>query len=163
MATAWSGQATGQAGRVARAARTLEGTMWSQRSVIDYSLQRRARLTALFNGGVMTMDDVCDADPYTLRAAKHHGEPAPSPCPVCRKTELSHLSYVFGDELGQFSGRIRARREIEAMAHEYGEIRAYVVEVCRSCGWNHLVESYVVGDGVPRKPPRRRRTVEDDD
>ena len=49
------------------------------------------------------------------------------------------------------------------MAHEHGEIRIYVLEVCQSCGWNHLVESYVVGDGVPRKAPRRQRTVEDDD
>ncbi len=137
--------------------------MWSQRSVIDYSLQRRAVLSTLFNGGATTMDDICDADPYTLRAAKHHGEPAGAPCPVCRKKELSHLSYVFGDELGQFSGRIKSRREIESMAHEHGEIRIYVLEVCKGCTWNHLVESYVVGDGIPRKAPRRQRTVEDDD
>ncbi len=109
------------------------------------------------------MDDVCDADPYTLRAAKHHGEPAPTPCPVCRKPKLCNLNYVFGDELGQFSGRIKAKAEIESMAHEHGEIRIYVLEVCQGCGWNHLVESYVVGDGIPRKAPRRRRTVEDDD
>jgi hypothetical protein len=143
-------------------ARTLVGIMWSQRSVIDYSLQRRAVLATLYRGGATTMDDVCDADPYTLRAAKHHGEPVPNPCPVCRKPELRHLSYVFGDELGQYSGRIKSRREIESMAHEYGEIRAYVVEVCQQCRWNHLVESYVVGDGVARRPPRRQRTVEDD-
>lgn len=143
--------------------RTLEGTMWSQRSVIDYSLQRRALLASLQNGGATSRQDVCDADPYTLRAAKHHGEPASSPCPVCRKNELAHLSYVFGEELGQYSGRIKSRAEIEVMAREHGEIRIYVLEVCRACGWNHLVESYLVGDGVPRKPPRRRRTVEDDD
>jgi uncharacterized protein DUF5318 len=137
--------------------------MWSQRSVIDYSLQRRATLATLFNGGATSMDDVCDADPYTLLAAKHHGEPAAAPCPVCKKKELAHLSYVFGDELGQFSGRIKSRTEIESMAREHGEIRVYVLEVCQGCGWNHLIESYVVGDGVARKPPRRQRTVEDDD
>ena len=137
--------------------------MWSQRSVIDYSLQRRATLATLFRGGGAAVEDVCDADPYTLRAAKHHGEPAPSPCPICKKPELSHLNYVFGDELGQYSGRIKSRTEIEQMAHEHGEIRIYVLEVCKSCSWNHLVESYVVGDGTPRKPPRRQRTVEDDD
>ena len=137
--------------------------MWSQRSVIDYSLQRRARLATLFNGGVTSREDVCDADPYTLRAARHHGELVTTPCPVCKKPELAHLSYVFGDELGQYSGRIKSRTEIAAMAREHGEIRVYVLEVCRSCGWNHLVESYVVGDGVARKPPRRSRTVEDDD
>lgn len=136
--------------------------MWSQRSFIDYSLQRRAVLATLNRNGA-ARDDVCDADPYTLRAAKHHGEPVPAPCPVCRRPDLVNLSYVFGDELGQYSGRIKSRAEIEAMAHEHGEIRVYVVEVCRRCGWNHLVQSYAVGDGVPRKPPRRRHTVEDDD
>jgi hypothetical protein len=137
--------------------------MWSQRSVIDYSLQRRALLASLFNGGATHMEEVCDADPYTLRAAKHHGEATQQKCPVCRKEQLTHLSYVFGDELGQFSGRIKSTAEIEAMAREHGEIRIYVLEVCQGCGWNHLVESYVVGDGVPRKAPRRQRTVEDDD
>ena len=120
--------------------------MWSQRSVIDYSLQRRATLATLFNGGATTMDDVCDADPYTLRAAKHHGEPAPAPCPVCRKPELRHLSYVFGDELGQFSGRIKSRPEIEAMAREHGEIRIYVLEVCQELRLE-----------PPRRVLRRRR------
>ena len=66
--------------------------MWSQRSVIDYSLQRRATLATLFRGGGAAVEDVCDADPYTMRAAKHHGEPAPSPCPICKKPELSHLN-----------------------------------------------------------------------
>jgi len=136
--------------------------MWSQRSKVDYSLQRRAKLSTLFNGGATTRDDVCDADPYTLLAAKHHGEPSDAPCPVCRKQELANLSYVFGEELGQYSGRIKSRKDIEEMAHEHGEIRIYVLEVCKACSWNHLVESYVVGDGVPRKPPRRQRTVADD-
>jgi Family of unknown function (DUF5318) len=136
--------------------------MWSQRAFIDYSLQRRAVLATLHRNGT-ARDDVCDADPYTLRAAKHHGELVDCPCPVCRKPELAHLSYVFGDELGQYSGRIKTRSEIEVMAHEHGELQVYVLEVCRSCGWNHLVQSYAVGDGVPRKPPRRQHTVEDDD
>jgi hypothetical protein len=137
--------------------------MWSQRSVIDYTLQRRAKLSTVFKGGWTNLEDVCDADPYTLLAAKHHGEPTDVPCPICRKREMAHLSYVFGDELGQYSGRIKSTKDIEVMAHEHGEIRIYVVEVCTSCSWNHLVESYVVGDGVPRKPPRRQKTIEDDD
>jgi hypothetical protein len=135
--------------------------MWSQRSIIDYSLQRRALLTTLHNGGATHLDDVCDADPYTLRAAKHHGEVTEDKCPVCRREMLTHLSYAFGDELGQFSGRIKTRAQIEEMARHYGEIRIYVLEICQGCAWNHLVESYVVGDGVRRKPPRRQKTVED--
>jgi hypothetical protein len=136
--------------------------MWSQRSVVDYALQRRATLEALFRGGA-SATDVCDADPYLLRAAKHHGQPTGRYCPVCRREPLVELSYSFGDELGQYSGRIKSPAELERMAHEHGEFRVYVVEVCQGCEWNHLTFSYVLGDGVPRRPPRRRHTVEDDD
>jgi len=136
--------------------------MWSQRSVVDYSLQRKATLLALFGGRATVMEDVCDADPYLLRAAKFHGEPTDRSCPVCRKEKLTNVTYVFGDELGQYSGRIRQTSELEAMAREHGEFRVYVVEVCQGCGWNHLTTSYVLGDGVPRRPPRRQRTVEDE-
>lgn len=131
--------------------------MWSRRAFVDYSLQRRATLVSLYNGGSVTTTDVCDADPYLLRAAKFHGEPTETPCPVCRKEALTHVTYVFGDELGQYSGRIKATRELEPMAREFGEFRVYVVEVCRGCAWNHLNSSYVLGDGVPRTRTRTRR------
>ena len=63
---------------------------------------------------------------------------------------LVELSYTFGDELGQYSGRLKARAELEVMAREHGEFSVYVVEVCTGCGWNHLVVSFVLGDGEPR-------------
>jgi hypothetical protein len=40
----------------------------TQRGFIDYSLDKRATLLALFRGVV----DACDADPYLMRAAKFH-------------------------------------------------------------------------------------------
>src|SRR5687767_952607 len=46
--------------------------MWSQRLYVDYALQRRATLHAMHSGTVLATD-VCDADPYLLRAAKFHG------------------------------------------------------------------------------------------
>jgi len=130
--------------------------MWSQRSVVIYGLQRRAALQELFRGGALR-SDVCDADPYLIRAAKHHGEATERMCPVCRREKLTHLTYVFGDELGQYSGRIRKTRELEPMAREHGEFTVYVVEVCQACEWNHLATSFVLGDGEPRQVPRRRR------
>src|SRR5690349_5501272 len=129
--------------------------MWSQRLHVDYALQRRATLHSLTAGGSLTLADVCDADTYLLKAAKFHGEATEIPCPICRKETLTHLSYVFGDELGQYSGRIKATRELEPMAREHGEFTVYVVEVCRRCEWNHLTRSYVLGDGVPRERPKR--------
>jgi len=55
--------------------------MKSKRAFIDYSLDKRATLLALFRGVV----DACDADPYLMRAAKYHGEKAQRKCPVCKK------------------------------------------------------------------------------
>src|SRR5262249_16529832 len=64
--------------------------------------------------------------------------------------KLTHVTYVYGDELGRYEGRVKQAYELAEMAAEYGEFRAYVVEVCQSCGWNHLASSYVLGTGEPR-------------
>ena len=136
--------------------------MWSQREVIDYALQRRSTLQALRRPGRrLARQEACDADPMLLRAARHHGEPSSIDCPVCDADELVNLQYVFGDQLGQYSGRIKQTTELEEMAHEFGEFKVVVVEVCPACGWNHMILSYLLGDGVKRKPPRRQQTVED--
>jgi hypothetical protein len=101
------------------------------------------------------LTDVCDAHPYLLRAAKYHGEATDVSCPICGKGNVTHVTYVYGDELGQYAGRVKRTPELDEMATEYGEFRAYVVEVCQSCGWNHLATSYVLGTGEP--PARRGR------
>jgi hypothetical protein len=67
--------------------------MKSQRSYIDYSLDKRATLAALFRGTV----NACDADPYLMRAAKFHGVRTTRPCPVCKHVSMVELMYTFGD------------------------------------------------------------------
>ena len=136
-----------------RSRRTLSG-MGPRRSVVDYALARRATLASVFAGHT-TVADVCDAHPYLLRAAKFHGEATDTRCPICRRAKLTHVTYVYGDELGRYEGRVKQAYELAEMAAEYGEFRAYVVEVCQSCGWNHLATSYVLGTGEP--PARRGR------
>ncbi len=127
-----------------------------RRSVVDYALARRAALASVRSGHT-TVSDACDAHPYLLRAAKYHGEPTAEPCPLCRKANVTHVTYVYGDELGQYAGRVKKTRELTEMATEYGEFRVYVVEVCQSCRWNHLATSYVLGTGEP--PAGRGRRV----
>ncbi len=114
---------------------------------------------ALFRGVV----DACDADPYLMRAAKWHGEKVGRSCPVCKKNELVELRYSFGEQLGQYSGRIKNVQELTQMESEFGEFRVYIVEVCRGCSWNHLCASFILGDGHERKAPRKVRTLEDED
>ncbi|MDR0489240.1 MAG: DUF5318 domain-containing protein [Propionibacteriaceae bacterium] len=136
--------------------------MWSKRKSVDYSLQRRRTLAEL-QGALRTMvsHDALDADPMLIRAALHHGELSEIRCPVNNCRQLLRLNYTFGDQLGQYSGRIKSDEELEQMENEYGEFTVYVVEVCSECGWNHVIESYLLGDGTVRKPPKRASTVED--
>ena len=112
-------------------------------------------------GRQLARADACDADPMLVRAAKHHGEPTDAPCPVCKAPELKLMHYTFGEQLGQYSGRIKRIAELEGMSREFGEFKVVVVEVCPACGWNYMIMSYLLGDGVKRKPPRRQPTVED--
>lgn len=132
----------------------------SPRSVVNFGLQRRAALHRLFNGGVLS-SDLCDADTYLLRAAKHHGESAGSACPACRAGGFVNVTYVYGDQLGPYSGRIRQTVELQAMAAQFGEFKVYVVEVCQRCSWNFLATTYVLGDGVPRRALPKSRDLLD--
>ncbi len=118
--------------------------MRTQRQVVDYALQRRALLAEVYAGRVGVME-VCDATSYLLRAAKFHGEPSVVTCPVCRKEPLTLVSWVYGDELKHAAGSARTTEELNRMATLFEEFSVYVVEVCRTCSWNHLVQSYVLG------------------
>ena len=142
---------------------TAPRTLWvvrTQRQVVDYALQRKALLAEVYAGRVGTME-VCDANPYLLRAAKFHGTPSDVTCPVCRKESLTRVSWVYGDALKHASGSARAPEELARMANLFEEFTVYVVEVCRTCGWNHLVQSYVLGTrGLEDRKPRRRTAAE---
>jgi len=123
------------------------------RHVLDYVLARRAVLEEI-KRNALKIEEICDADPYLLRAAEHHGEQTERDCPVCRRFQLVHVTYVYGDDLGYMSGRVRSATELTQMAFEFGHFQVYVVEVCQRCSWNHLYLSYALGDGKPRPIPR---------
>jgi Family of unknown function (DUF5318) len=122
--------------------------MRSQRQVVDYSLQKRALLREVFSGRVGTYE-VCDASPYLKNAARFHGEPTDHRCPVCRRENLTYVHYIYGDELKQSAGQARTSAELATLAMTLREFQVFVVEVCRACDWNHLVEQYLLGrDGL---------------
>ncbi len=132
--------------------------MRTQRQIVDYALQRRALLAGVYAGRI-GINEVCDASPYLLRAAKFHGSPSTITCPVCRKEQLTLVSWVYGDELKHASGSARSSEELLRMANQFEEFSVYVVEVCRTCSWNHLVQSYALGTGESTTPRTRRRTA----
>ncbi|GLW12474.1 hypothetical protein Misp01_76020 [Microtetraspora sp. NBRC 13810] len=122
--------------------------MWSQRLVVDYGLAKRATVRSL-RAGRASADDVCDAHPYLLRAARFHGEETQRLCPVCERRNVTNVTYVYGDELGRLVGRVKNTSDLAEMARQYREFRVYVVEVCQGCAWNHLAISFVLGNGDP--------------
>lgn len=133
--------------------------MRTQRQVVDYSLQKRALLRDVHNGRIGTLE-VCDASPYLKSAARFHGEPTDDRCPVCRRDNLTLVHYIYGDELKQSAGQARKLAELPVLAMTLREFQVFVVEVCRSCAWNHLTEQYVLGrDALTADAPDRDEAV----
>jgi hypothetical protein len=131
-----------------------------RRSVVDYSLQRRAVLADVYSGRT-GLFEVCDASPYLSRAAKYHGEAIAESCPVCRRERLTLVNYVYGENLGHVAGQAKTEVELARMDTMQDEFSVYAVEVCRGCGWNHLACSYVLGaEPAPGGRKRRRAATE---
>jgi Family of unknown function (DUF5318) len=135
--------------------------MRTQRQVVDYSLRKRALLRDVYAGRVGTYE-VCDASPYLKSAARFHGEPTEERCPICRRENLTLVHYIYGDELKQSAGQARTLAELPVLAMTLREFQVYVVEVCRGCAWNYLVEQYLLGrDGLsPADSGERRREAQ---
>jgi hypothetical protein len=118
--------------------------MRTQRSTVDYSLARRSLLREVYANRVGVYE-VCDASPYLKSAARFHGDPTDERCPICRRENLTRVNYIYGDELRSSAGQARSGAELPVLAMTLREFQVYVVEVCRGCGWNHLIEQYVLG------------------
>jgi hypothetical protein len=114
-----------------------------QRSHVDYRLARRSIIRNFQNGRLSRMD-VCDAHPELLRAARGVGELSGELCPICEKTNVVLVSYVFGPGLAAGGHCVTNRTELRKMARRTSELTCYVVEVCPECSWNHLAQSFHV-------------------
>lgn len=135
--------------------------MRERRRAVDYSLRRRAVLRDVY-AGLVSPYEVCDASPYLVNAARYHGEQIDVRCPICRRENLALVHYIYGDDLRASAGQARPVRELPALAASVREFRVYVVEVCRGCNWNFLVEQYLLGREVAGgtragSPARARR------
>lgn len=139
---------TARTGRWAYNPRTVQNRRMETRrkrsllGVVDYTLAKRALLREV-RLGLRSWADVCDAHPELMRAAKHVGEPIRRDCPVCGRDKLVLLAYVYGDGLRADNGRVWPLDRGLSIAADRPGSCCYVVEVCRSCQWNHLSEAFV--------------------
>ena len=70
------------------------------------------------------------------------------------------MNYIYGDELKQSAGQARSSAELPALAMTLREFQVYVVEVCRGCTWNHLIEQFLLGrDALTESAPLAQAAV----
>jgi hypothetical protein len=110
--------------------------------VVDYRLAKRSILRQARHG-LISLNEICDAHPELLRAARYVGEQASRSCPVCDGPDLRLLAYVYADGLKRNNGRVWERDKALAIAASCKGGACYIVEVCTGCSWNHLTEAFV--------------------
>ncbi|MEO8162729.1 MAG: DUF5318 family protein, partial [Ilumatobacteraceae bacterium] len=112
--------------------------------VIDHRLTRRALINE-YRKGRLRKDQVCDAHPDLIRAARNLGAPTRVLCPICAVSNVVLVTYVFGPYLPKHGRCITAASELEKFRHQQFDYTAYVVEACQLCGWHHLLRSIPTG------------------
>lgn len=118
--------------------------------VVDHRLVRRALLSE-YRKGRLAQHQVCDAHPELLRAARALGEETRVECPICQKERVVLVTYVFGPKLPAHGRCVSQPGELGRLNRRSETLTAYVVEVCRGCGWNHLLRGFNLG-GRRRAP-----------
>jgi Family of unknown function (DUF5318) len=132
----------------------------SARGVVDHRLARR-HLINEYHRGRLRIDQVCDAHPELLRAAKNVGEQTGVTCPICEDEKLRLVTYVFGARLPAHGRCVSDRKEMVQLNKRPEDLSAYIVECCVSCKWHHLLRVLPVGGKKPSAtaPTPKRSSV----
>ena len=111
---------------------------------VDYRLARN-HIVNEFRRGRLSRNDVCDAHPELIRAAKSIGVPKLDVCPICEGDSLVQVTYAFGQRLPPSGKTVATNAELTKLRKATAELAIYVVEACVDCSWNHLDRSFSVG------------------
>ena len=112
-------------------------------AAVDFRLARANTLSE-FRANKVMREDICDAHPELLRAAKA-GNNTTEECPVCAEDKLVHVTYAFGPRLPARGRCVDSASELRKLDRSGEELSCYVVEVCPTCSWNHLVRKVPLG------------------
>jgi len=107
--------------------------------------------------GQIQRDDVCDAHPELLRAAKNVGRDSGELCPVCGEDELREVTYVFGARLPAGGTCPSTRAELLSLERREDPVQCYAVEVCVACSFHHLSRKWPAGGRRARKQTQAGR------
>lgn len=120
------------------------------RGIVDHRLARR-HLINEFRRGRLRQDQVCDAHPELIRAARNLGSESRSTCPICQEAKLRLVTYVFGSRLPSHGRCVSTAKEMAALNARADDLTAYVVEACVECRWHHLLRVLPVGGKRSRR------------
>lgn len=120
------------------------GGLRGARAVVDHRLARRHIINE-FRRGRLRQDQVCDAHPELIRAARNVGAESRATCPICQAAKLRLITYVFGARLPNHGRCVSSAPEMAALNKRSDELTAYVVEACVECRWHHLLRVLPVG------------------
>jgi Family of unknown function (DUF5318) len=118
-------------------------------AVVDHRLARR-HLINEYHRGRLRLDQVCDAHPELIRAARNVGTPASMVCPICREAALHLVTYVFGSRLPSHGRCVSTAAELAKLNTRTDPLTAYVVEACIGCRWHHLLRVLPIGGAGQR-------------
>ena len=136
---------------------TVNGAASHGPGEIDYRLARQA-LISEYRKGRLARHEVCDAHPELRRAATEIGDRTAQLCPICEDDNVVLVSYVFGPRLPAHGRCVTSRKELQALARRSGTFTCYVVEVCPTCGWNHLARTFLLNPVRTSAPERGSAT-----
>jgi Family of unknown function (DUF5318) len=118
-------------------------------AIVDHRLARR-HLINEYHRGRLRLDQVCDAHPELIRAARNVGTPASMVCPICREPALHLVTYVFGSRLPSHGRCVSTAAELAKLNTRTDPLTAYVVEACVGCRWHHLLRVLPIGGAGQR-------------
>jgi hypothetical protein len=118
--------------------------------VVDHRLARRS-LISEFRKGRLAQHQVCDAHPELVRNAEALGDLTRVDCPICASDKLVLVTYVFGPRLPAHGRCISSKAELRKLNTRADDLAAYIVEVCRTCRWHHLLQVVPMGGKKPRR------------
>lgn len=129
------------------------------RAVVDHRLERLSLINE-YRRGRLRRDQVCDAHPELIRAAKNLGAPSNVLCPICEEINLVLVTYVFGPRLPSHGRCISSKEDLAKLNLRTDELDAYVVEACVNCRWHHLLRVLPLGGRQARRARPTERDAE---
>jgi hypothetical protein len=127
-------------------------------AVVEFGLVRHALLAKLAEG-LLRHEDICDAHPELLRAAKNIGRSTGETCPVCHDEQLVEVTYVFGARLPAGGTCPTSRAELLKLERREEPVQCYAVEVCVGCSFHHLVRKWIAGGRRARRALPQQKKV----